>query len=170
MPYTCNLSINADNGRILAHMKESKTIVVNRKAYHDYNIFESMEVGIVLTGTEIKSIRAGRVNIRDAYAKPERNELWLYNAHIAGYQAGSYLDHEPNRPRKLLMHRKQINEMAAIANQKGLTLVPLKLYIKKGIAKLELGVARGKRFHDKRETIARRESDREIERTLKRKG
>jgi SsrA-binding protein len=170
MSYCCNLSINADNGRILAHMKESKTIAVNRKAYHDYNIFESMEVGIVLTGTEIKSIRAGRVNIRDAYAKPDGNELWLYNAHIAGYQAGSYHDHEPNRPRKLLMHRKQINEMAAVSNQKGLTLVPLKLYIKKGIAKLELGVARGKRFHDKRETIAQRESDREIERTLKRKG
>lgn len=165
-----SLPIGKDSGRILAHMTESKTITVNRKAYHDYHILESFEAGIVLTGTEIKSVRAGRVNIRDAYAKPEGNELWLHNAHIAGYQAGSYYNHEPNRPRKLLMHRKQINEMAAIANQKGLTLVPLKLYIKKGIAKLELGVARGKRFHDKREAIAKRESDREIERALKRKG
>ncbi|MBM3172450.1 MAG: SsrA-binding protein SmpB [Chloroflexi bacterium] len=151
-------------------MTESKTITVNRKAYHDYHIMESFEAGIVLTGTEIKSVRAGRVNIRDAYAKPEGNELWLHNAHIAGYQAGSYYNHEPNRPRKLLMHRKQINEMAAMANQRGLTLVPLKLYIKKGIAKLELGVARGKRFHDKRESIAQRESDIEIARALKRKG
>jgi len=151
-------------------MTDSKTITVNRKAYHDYHILESLEAGIVLTGTEIKSVRAGRVTIRDAYAKPEGSELWLYNAHIAGYQAGSYYDHEPDRPRKLLLHRKQINELAAMANQKGLTLVPLKLYIKRGIAKLELGVARGKRFHDKRAAIARRESDREIERALKRKG
>jgi SsrA-binding protein len=96
--------------------------------------------------------------------------LWLHNAHIAGYQAASYQDHEPNRSRKLLLHRKQIDELAAMSNQKGLTLVPLKLYIKKGIAKLELGVARGKRFHDKRETIAQRESDRVIERALKRRG
>ena len=151
-------------------MTDSNTITVNRKAYHDYHILESLEAGIVLTGTEIKSVRAGRVTIRDAYAKPEGSELWLYNAHIAGYQAGSYYDHEPDRPRKLLLHRKQINELAAMANQKGLTLVPLKLYIKRGIAKLELGVARGKRFHDKRAAIARRESDREIERALKRKG
>jgi SsrA-binding protein len=165
-----SLPIGEDNGRILAHMTESKTITVNKKAYHDYHILESFEAGIVLTGTEIKSVRAGRVNIRDAYAKPDGNELWLHNAHIAGYQAASYQDHEPNRSRKLLLHRKQINELAALANQKGLTLVPLKLYTKKGIAKLELGVARGKRFHDKREAIAQRESDRVIERALKRRG
>ncbi len=149
---------------------ESKTITVNRKAYHDYIILESLEAGIVLMGSEIKSIRAGRVNIRDAYAKPENGEIWLVNAHIAAYEAASHFGHEPNRPRKLLLHRHQINELTAEVSQKGLTLVPLKLYIKKGTAKLELGVARGKRLHDKRESIARRETEREIERAMKRRG
>ena len=149
---------------------ESKTITVNRKAYHDYIILESLEAGIVLMGSEIKSIRAGRVNIRDAYAKPENGEIWLVNAHVAAYEAASHFGHEPNRPRKLLLHRHQINELTAEVSQKGLTLVPLKLYIKKGTAKLELGVARGKRLHDKRESIARRETEREIERAMKRRG
>ena len=148
-------------------MMNSKTITVNRKAYHDYHILETLEAGIVLKGTEIKSIRGGRVNIRDAYAKPEHGELWLFNAHVAGYQAGSHDNHEPDRPRKLLLHRRQIDYLSGMANRKGLTLVPLKLYIKNGVAKLELGVAKGKREYDKRETIARRETDREIERTLK---
>jgi len=148
-------------------MVESKTITVNRKAYHDYHILETLEAGIVLTGTEIKSIRAGRVNIRDAYARPQEGELWLYNAHIAPYQPGSYYNHQPNRPRKLLLHRRQIDELAGMVTQKGLTLVPLKLYIKRGIAKLELGVARGKKLHDKREALARREAQREIERALR---
>jgi SsrA-binding protein len=149
---------------------DSKTITVNRKAYHDYHVLESVEAGIVLTGSEIKSIRAGRVNIRDAYAKPENGELWLVNAHIAAYEAASRFGHEPGRPRKLLLHRRQIDELTALVAQKGLTLVPLKLYIKKGTAKLELGVGRGKKFHDKREAIARRETEREIERAMKRKG
>ena len=149
---------------------DSKTITVNRKAYHDYHILESLEAGIVLTGSEIKSIRAGRVNIRDAYARPENGELWLVNAHIAAYEAASRFGHEPNQPRKLLLHRRQIDEFTALVAQKGLTLVPLKLYIKKGTAKLELGVGRGKKFHDKREAIARRETEREIERALKRRS
>ena len=149
---------------------DSKTITVNRKAYHDYLILESLEAGIVLTGSEIKSIRAGRVNIRDAYARPENGELWLVNAHIAAYEAASRFGHEPNQPRKLLLHRRQIDELTAMVAQKGLTLVPLKLYIKKGTAKIELGVARGKRLHDKRDAIARRETEREIERAMKRKG
>ena len=148
-------------------MKNSKTVTINRKAYHDYHILESMEAGIVLKGTEIKSIREGRVNIRDAYAKPENGELWLFNAHIASYQAGSYFNHDPHRSRKLLLHRQQIDHLAGLVNRKGLTIVPLKLYIKKGIAKLELGVAKGKRVYDKREVIARRDADREIERSLK---
>jgi SsrA-binding protein len=149
-------------------MDDSKTITVNRKAYHDYHILEDVEAGIALKGTEIKSIREGRVNIRDAYAKPEHGELWLFNAHISGYQAASYMDHEPNRPRKLLLHRKQIDYLVGLVSRKGLTLVPLKLYIKKGIAKLQLGVAKGKRVYDKRDAITRREVDREIERSLKR--
>ena len=149
---------------------DSKTITVNRKAHHDYHILESLEAGIVLSGSEIKSIRAGRVNIRDAYARPENGELWLVNAHIAAYEAASRFGHEPNRPRKLLLHRRQIDELTAMVAQKGLTLVPLKLYIKKGTAKLEIGVGRGKKLHDKREVIARRDSDREIERAMKRRG
>ena len=149
---------------------KTKTITVNRKAYHDYHILESMEAGIVLTGTEIKSIRSGRVNIRDAYAKPEAGELWLGNAHIASYQAASQFNHEPNRPRKLLLHRRQIDELSGMVTQKGLTLVPLKLYIKRGVAKLELGVAKGKKLHDKREAMARRETEREIGRALRRRG
>ena len=117
-------------------MSESKTITVNRKAYHDYHILESMEAGIVLKGTEIKSIREGRVNIRDSYARPDKGELWLHNSHIAGYQAGSFYNHIPDRPRKLLLHRRQIDYLAGMVNRKGLTVVPLKLYIKNGIAKL----------------------------------
>ncbi len=151
-------------------MADSKTITVNKKAYHDYHILETLEAGIVLTGTEIKSIRAARVNIRDAYAKPENGELWLFNSHIAAYSAGSHYNHEPNRPRKLLLHRGQVAYLTQMADQKGLTLVPLRLYIKRGVAKLEVGVGRGKRFHDKRETIARRESEREIARALRRKN
>jgi SsrA-binding protein len=147
--------------------KGSSVIAVNRKARHDYNIEESLEAGIVLKGSEIKSIRAGRVNLSDAYAGPENGELWLFNCHIATYEAASYHTHEPKRPRKLLLHRDQLNDLAARVTQKGLTLVPLKLYIKGGVAKLELGVARGKKLYDKRETIARRHADREMERAMK---
>ena len=145
-----------------------KTVVTNRKAYHNYHIGESIEAGIVLTGTEIKSIRAGRVSLGDAYVKPEEGELWLLNAHIARYEAGSYMSHEPTRPRKLLLHRKEIDSLAGKIQEKGLTLVPLKLYIKGSIAKLEIALAKGKKLYDKRETIARRETDREIGRAIKR--
>lgn len=145
-----------------------KTVVTNRKAYHNYDIGESIEAGIVLTGTEIKSIRSGRVSLGDAYVKPDAGELWLLNAHIARYEAGSYMSHEPTRPRKLLLHRKEIDSLASKIQEKGLTLVPLKLYIKDSIAKLEIAPAKGKKLYDKRETIARRETDREIGRALKR--
>ena len=145
-----------------------KTVVTNRKAYHNYHIGESIEAGIVLTGTEIKSIRSGRVSLGDAYVKPDAGELWLLNAHIARYEAGSYMSHEPTRPRKLLLHRKEIDSLASKIQEKGLTLVPLKLYIKDSIAKLEIAPAKGKKLYDKRETIARRETDREIGRAIKR--
>ena len=147
--------------------KGSSVIAVNRKAYHDYHIQESLEVGIVLKGSEIKSIRAGKVNLSDSYARPENGELWLFNSHIASYDAASYQGHEPTRPRKLLLHRKELASVVGKVMQRGLTLVPLKLYIKHGIAKLELGVAKGKKVYDKRETIARRTADREMERALK---
>jgi SsrA-binding protein len=145
-----------------------KTVVTNRKAYHNYHIGESVEAGIVLTGTEIKSIRAGRVSLGDAYVKPEGGELWLLNAHIARYEAGSYMSHEPTRSRKLLLHRKEIDSLAGKIQEKGLTLVPLKLYIKDSIAKLEIALAKGKKLYDKREAIARRQTDREIGRAIKR--
>ncbi len=147
--------------------KGSRVKTVNRKAYHNYHIEESFETGIVLKGSEIKSIRAGKVNLSDAYARPENGELWLHNSHIASYDAASYNTHEPVRPRKLLLHRKEIDTLTSKVVQKGLTLVPLKLYIKHGLAKLELGVARGKKVYDKRETIARRDADREVERAMK---
>ncbi len=145
-----------------------KTIATNRKAYHDYHLGDRIEAGLVLTGSEIKSIRAGRVNLREAYIRPEAGELWLVNAHIARYDAGSYLSHEPTRPRKLLLHRKQINNLIGKAAEKGLTLVPLKLYIKDSLAKVEVAPAKGKKLYDKRESIARRETEREIGRAVKR--
>jgi len=146
-----------------------KTVATNRKAYHNYLIQDSVEAGIALTGTEIKSIRAGRVSLGDAYVRPEAGELWLLNAHIARYEAGSYLSHEPTRPRKLLLHRKQIDSLNSKVLEKGFTLVPLKLYIKDSIAKVEVALAKGKKLYDKRESIIRRESEREIGRALKRR-
>ena len=146
-----------------------KTVATNRKAYHNYHIGESVEAGIVLTGTEIKSIRAGRANLSDAYVRPEAGELWLLNAHIARYEAGSYLSHEPGRPRKLLLHRKQIDSLTGKVLERGLTLVPLKLYIKDSKAKVEVALAKGKKLYDKRESIIRRETEREIGRMVKRK-
>ena len=147
-----------------------KTLATNRKAYHDYHIQDKIEAGIVLTGTEIKSIRAGRVSLGEAYVRPEGGELWLLNAHIARYEASSYLSHEPRRPRKLLLHRKQIDNLTSKVSQKGLTLVPLKLYIKDSIAKVEIALAKGKKLYDKRESITRRETEREIGRVTKRKA
>jgi len=144
-----------------------KIVATNRKAYHNYYIQDSVEAGITLTGTEIKSIRAGRVSLVEAYVKPEGKELWLLNAHIARYEAGSYMSHSPTRPRKLLLHRKEINSLTSKVREKGLTLVPLKLYIKDSRAKVEIALAKGKKLYDKRESIARRELVREIDRTIK---
>jgi len=146
-----------------------KTVATNRKAYHNYHIGDSIEAGIVLTGSEIKSIRAGRVSLGDAYVRPERGELWLLNAHIARYEASSYLSHEPTRPRKLMMHRKEINNLTSKVSEKGLTLVPIRLYIKNSIAKVEVALAKGKKLYDKRESISRREVERELARATKRR-
>jgi SsrA-binding protein len=144
-----------------------KTITVNRKAQHDYFILERLEAGLVLTGTEIKAIRGGRVNLRDAYARPERGEMWLVGAHIGPYAAAGRFNHEPGRRRKLLLHRKQIRELEREVVEKGLTLVPLRLYLKSGRAKVELALARGKRQYDRRQAIARREAEREMQRALR---
>jgi len=145
----------------------SGTIAVNRKAFHDYEILEKVEAGIVLTGTEIKSAREGRVNIRDAYAREQGGELWLFNAHISQYDKGNRNNHEPDRPRKLLLHRSQISELAETTNKRGNSVVPLAMYLKRGMAKLELGVGRGKKSFDKRESIAKRDADRDIQRALR---
>ncbi len=146
-----------------------KIVAANRKAYHNYHLQDSVEAGIALTGTEIKTIRAGRVSLRDAYVRPEADELWLVNAHIARYEPGSYLSHEPTRPRKLLLHRKQIDSLISKVQEKGLTLVPVKLYIKGNIAKVEVALGKGKKLYDKRESIIRHETEREIERVIKSK-
>ena len=147
-----------------------KTVATNRKAYHNYHIGESVEAGIALTGTEIKSLRAGRASLSDAYVRPEARELWLVNAHIARYEAGSYQSHEPKRPRKLLLHRKQIDSLTSRVVERGFTLIPVRLYIKDSLAKVEVALGKGKKLYDKREAIARHEAEREIERAIKRKG
>jgi len=145
-----------------------KTVATNRKAYHNYYIGDSIEAGIALTGSEIKSIRSGRVNLGDAYVRPEGGELWLLNVHIARYEASSYLSHEPTRPRKLLLHRKEIVNLTNKIAERGFTLVPVKLYIKDSLAKVEIALAKGKKLYDKRESISRREFDREVGRVTKR--
>ena len=143
-----------------------KTISINRRARYEYDILESVEGGLVLTGTEIKSIRDGKVNIRDAFARPEAGELWLFNAHIAPYANGNRANHEPMRPRKVLMHRGQIDDLTSKVQEKGLTLVPLRMYIKNHRAKVELGLGKGRRLYDKRAAIARREADRQMQRAV----
>jgi SsrA-binding protein len=144
-----------------------KIVATNRKAFHNYHIGDSIEAGIALTGSEIKSIRDGRVSLSDAYVRPERGELWLLNTHIARYEASSYMSHEPTRPRKLLLHRKEILNLTGKVAEKGLTLVATKLYLKGSIAKVEIALAKGKKLYDKREAISRRETDRELARTIK---
>lgn len=137
----------------------NRTIAVNRQAHFNYEILDRYEAGMALTGTEIKSVRAGRVDLREAYARPQQGELWLLNAHIAQYDAGSIYNHDPRRPRKLLLHREEIRKLSDETAQKGLTLIALRLYIKNHVAKLELGLARGKRQYDKRRAIRDRELD-----------
>jgi len=145
-----------------------RVVAENRKARHDYDIEETYEAGIVLTGSEIKSVRAGRVNLRGSYARVHNDEVFLYDAHISPYeQSGKYFNHDPLRPRKLLLHRREISRLDGLVRQKGLTLVPLKIYFKGRRAKVELGVARGKKVYDRREDIARREAQRDIERAMK---
>ncbi len=144
-----------------------KNVATNKKAYHNYFVGETFEAGIALLGSEIKSVRAGRVSLGDAYVRPERGELWLYNAHIARYEASSYMSHDPLRPRKLLMHRKEILNLTGKVAEKGLTLVATRVYLKGGIAKVEIALAKGKKLYDKREAISRREAERELARTIK---
>lgn len=145
-----------------------KVVVTNRKAFHDYFIEEKFEAGIVLQGTEVKSLRDGRANLQDSYAATRDGEVFLYNCHISPYSHGNIMNHDPTRPRKLLLHKKEINKLTGKTQQKGLTLVPLRIYFsKRGHAKVELGLAKGKKLYDRRESIKAREAGREVERAIK---
>ena len=146
---------------------EGIVIAQNKKAHHDYFIEETYEAGLVLQGTEIKSIRNGRVNLKDSFAKVEKGEVFLHNMHISPYEQGNRYNHDPLRTRKLLLHRREINKLIGYTKEQGYTLVPLKLYIKNGFAKVELGVAKGKKKYDKREDMKRKEAQREIERAFR---
>lgn len=145
---------------------EKKVITTNRKARHDYHILETHEAGLVLKGTEVKSIRAGRVNLRDGYAAVENGEVWLHNVHISPYEQGNRFNVDPRRPRKLLLHRGEIRRLGGRVAEKGFTLVPLSLYFVRGRAKVELGLARGKATYDKRQAIAERDLQRDLARQL----
>ena len=149
-------------------MTGGRTLAVNRKARFEYEILDTTEAGLVLLGTEIKAIREGRANIGDAFAKPEGGELWLHNAHIGQYSAGGVNNHDPTRPRKLLLHKDQIWRLSRQVAERGLTIVPLRLYLKRHRAKVELGVARGRRLYDKRRVIIERQRELEARQAIKR--
>ena len=153
--------------RKTAREEAQKYIAENRKAFHDYHIIETFEAGIVLVGTEVKSIREGSANLRDSFARLEDGEIWLYNVHINAYSHRGYTDHEPTRKRKLLLHRQEIRKLIGKTVEKGMTLVPTRLYFKNGHVKVAISLAKGKKAHDKRETIKRREADRETRAAVK---
>jgi SsrA-binding protein len=153
--------VKSDQGR--------KVIASNRRARHDYQIEDVVEAGLVLTGTEVKSLRAGRASLTDGFGQIDDHEAWLHNVHIPEYAHGTWTNHEPRRTRKLLMHRKEIDKLAAATAERGLTLIPLSLYFSGGKAKVELALARGKRTYDKRQDLARRDAAREVDRALRRR-
>lgn len=146
---------------------DRKVVATNRKAKHDYFLEDSFEAGLVLVGSEIKSIRAGRVNLRDGYVQVRDGELWLMGVHISNYQQAGTFGHDPLRPRKLLLHRKQIDRLIARVQERGYTLVPTVMYLRRGLAKVEIALARGKKQYDKRQALAKRDSQRQIDRALR---
>jgi SsrA-binding protein len=147
-----------------------RVVASNRRAFHEFHILETIEAGIVLTGTEIKSIRDGKATISEAYARFDGGELWLIGSHIAPYSHGNRSNHEPTRPRKLLVHRRQLRQLREDMEQKGLTIVPLRMHLKQGRAKVDIGVARGKKLYDKRTAEADRQSRRDMDRALRERG
>lgn len=147
--------------------EERKALAVNRKARHEYTIEDTYEAGLVLTGTEIKSIREGKASLQDSFARIDGDEVWVHNMFIPPYEAGNRYNVEPRRPRKLLLHRHEIDRLMGKMQQRGLTLIPLRLYLEKGRAKLEIGLGRGKKLFDRREDIARRSAERDMERAMK---
>jgi SsrA-binding protein len=154
--------MSREKGRVL--------VAQNRKARHDYHIDDTYEAGLVLTGTEVKSLREGRASLVDGYAAVKEGEVWLHNVHIPEYTQGTWTNHEPRRVRKLLLHRDQIRKLNAKTQESGLTIVPLALYFKDGYAKVEIGVARGKKSYDKRHSLAEREAKRDADRAVARRG
>jgi SsrA-binding protein len=153
-----------ENGK---EKESTQPIADNRKAFHDYHILETFEAGIALLGTEVKGIREGQANLRDSFARVERGEVWLFNVHINPYSHRGYVDHDPKRKRRLLLHKHEIRKLIGKTVEKGLTLVPTKMYFKNGKVKVALALARGKEAHDKRETLRRREVDRETRAAVK---
>lgn len=147
-----------------------KTITVNRRASYDYHILRTLEAGLSLLGTEIKSVRQGHVSIREAYVRPQGDELWLVGAHIAHYAPASRMNHDPTRSRRLLLHKKQIRDLLREMQSAGTTLIPLRMYLKDGRAKLEIALARGKKAYDKRAAIATREAERQMQRAMRQRG
>ena len=150
--------------------KAERIIADNRKAHHDYHLIETFEAGIALVGTEVKAIREGRVNLRDSFAKVTDGEVFVHNVHIGSYSSRGYADHEPMRPRKLLLHRHEIRKLIGKTTERGMTLVPVRMYFKSGRVKMAISLAKGKQAHDKRETIRRREIDRESRAAVKSHG
>ena len=147
-------------------MSKSGTVATNRKARYNYEVLDSIEAGLVLTGTEIKAIRERRANIADAYCRPENGELWLVNAHVAHFSPASINNHDPTRPRKLLLHKDQILRLSRQITERGLTVVPLRLYLRRHVAKVELGLARGRRRYDKRRALIEKYREREVREAL----
>ena len=144
-----------------------KIIADNRKASHDYHLIETFEAGVALLGTEVKSIREGGANLRDSFARIEAGEVWIYNVHISAYRNRGYSDHDPTRRRKLLLHRQEIKKLIGKTTERGMTIVPVRMYLKNGRVKVAISLAKGKKAHDKRETIKRRETDRETRAAIK---
>lgn len=144
-----------------------KVVATNRKARHEYFILDEYEAGLVLQGSEIKSIRAGRISLAEAYVKVENGEAWLVDAHVAPYEQATRFNHDPVRPRKLLLNRSEINELDKDVRQKGITIIPLRVYLKDGRAKVQIAVAKGKKLYDKRQTLAKRDAEREVERHIR---
>jgi SsrA-binding protein len=148
-------------------LANNKIVATNRKAYHDYHVGETYEAGIALTGTEIKSVRQGMLSLRDSFARVENGEVFLYDMHVSPYEAGNRFNHEPRRTRKLLLHKAEIRKLTTKTQEKGFTLIPLKVYLKGGRAKVELALAKGKRLYDKREDIKRRDIKRQVDQVIK---
>jgi SsrA-binding protein len=147
-----------------------KPVVENRKARHEYHIEETYEAGLALVGTEVKSLRNGKANLQDAYATVKSGEVWVINFHISPYEQGNQFNHEPKRPKKLLLHKNEIRKLQALTKEKGYTLIPLKIFFKQGLAKMDLAVAVGKKLYDKRQDMSDRDAKRDLERAIKNKG